>query len=151
MSNPEQTAPSQPTSVVRNTVGKGKKPVTQDRAKGAKSRFNFEGCSGTSRYSESKTMNAKKHDKRRRSRCSRSPRTSVFSMIRHERSRSPIRRERSRSLRQMAKEGGVFKKLGSRGKSVSARSDSYNQHFHSRYTEALSEREDSGGGHWKLR
>nr|GEY53915.1 reverse transcriptase domain-containing protein [Tanacetum cinerariifolium] len=32
MSNPEQTAPSQPTSAVRNTVEKGKEPVTQDRA-----------------------------------------------------------------------------------------------------------------------
>nr|GFB30234.1 hypothetical protein [Tanacetum cinerariifolium] len=31
MSNHEQTAPSQPTSAVRNTVGKGKEPVTQDR------------------------------------------------------------------------------------------------------------------------
>nr|GEY01605.1 reverse transcriptase domain-containing protein [Tanacetum cinerariifolium] len=32
MSNPEQSAPSQPTSVVRNTVGRGKEPVTQNRA-----------------------------------------------------------------------------------------------------------------------
>ncbi|GJU99175.1 reverse transcriptase domain-containing protein [Tanacetum coccineum] len=31
MSNPEQSAPSQPTSVVRNTVGRGKEPVPQDR------------------------------------------------------------------------------------------------------------------------
>nr|GEY68887.1 reverse transcriptase domain-containing protein [Tanacetum cinerariifolium] len=31
MSNPEQTAPSQPTSVVRNTTGRGKELVTQDR------------------------------------------------------------------------------------------------------------------------
>nr|GEX44470.1 reverse transcriptase domain-containing protein [Tanacetum cinerariifolium] len=30
MSNPEQFAPSQPTYVVRNTVGKGKEPVSQD-------------------------------------------------------------------------------------------------------------------------
>nr|GFB21429.1 hypothetical protein [Tanacetum cinerariifolium] len=51
----------------------------------------------------------------------------------------------------MRKEGGVFKRLGSRGKSVSARSDSYDQHSHSRYTKALSESEDSGGGHWKSR
>nr|GEY18696.1 reverse transcriptase domain-containing protein [Tanacetum cinerariifolium] len=77
-------------------------------------------------------MNTKEHDKRHRSRRSRSPRTSVFSMIRRERSRSPIRRERSRSPRQRAKEGGVFKRLGSRGKSVFARLDSYDQHSHSR-------------------
>nr|GEZ71786.1 reverse transcriptase domain-containing protein [Tanacetum cinerariifolium] len=51
----------------------------------------------------------------------------------------------------MRKERGVFKRLGSRGKSVSARSDIYDQHSHSRYTKALSECEDSGGGHWKSR
>ncbi|GJW72424.1 hypothetical protein Tco_0129341 [Tanacetum coccineum] len=31
MSNPEQSAPSQPTSAVRNTIGRGKEPVSQDR------------------------------------------------------------------------------------------------------------------------
>nr|GEZ36962.1 reverse transcriptase domain-containing protein [Tanacetum cinerariifolium] len=81
-------------------------------------------------------MSTKEHDKRHRSRRSRSPRTSVFSRIRHEWSRSP---------RQRAKEGGVFKRLSSRRKSVSARLESYDQHSHSRYTEALSESEDSGG------
>ncbi|GJX07523.1 reverse transcriptase domain-containing protein [Tanacetum coccineum] len=113
-----------------------------EKLKELKSRLNFEGCSGTSRYSESKTMDTKEHEKRHRSRRSRSPRTSVFSRIRRERSRSP---------RQRSKEGGVFKRLGSRGKSVSARPDSYSQHSHSKYTEALSESEDSEGGHWKSR
>ncbi|GKD78897.1 hypothetical protein Tco_1341518 [Tanacetum coccineum] len=80
--------------------------------------------------------------KRHRSRRSRSPRTSVFSRIRRERSRSPSQR---------SKEGGVLKRLGSRGKSVSARSDSYSRNSHSKYTEALSESEDSEGGHWKSR
>ncbi|GKA36362.1 hypothetical protein Tco_0722853, partial [Tanacetum coccineum] len=80
--------------------------------------------------------------KRHRSRRSRSPRTSVFSRI---------RRERSRSLRQRSKEGGMFKRLGSRGKSMSARSDNYSRNSHSKYTEALSESEDSEGGHWKSR
>nr|GEU82349.1 reverse transcriptase domain-containing protein [Tanacetum cinerariifolium] len=64
---------------------------------------------------------------------------------------SRIRRGRSRSPRQRSKKGGVFKRLGSRGKIVSARSNSYNRHSHSRYTEALSESEDSGGGHWNSR
>nr|GEU54415.1 UDP-glycosyltransferase 85C2-like [Tanacetum cinerariifolium] len=139
------------TSAVRNTAGKGKEPVTQNREerknkklKEPEARLNFEGCSGTSRYSESKTMNTKKHDQRDRSRCSCRPRTSVFSRIRRDRSRSLIRREWSRSPRQRAKEGGVFKRLGSRGKSVSARLDSYNQHNHLRYTKALSESEDNG-------
>nr|GEY00449.1 reverse transcriptase domain-containing protein [Tanacetum cinerariifolium] len=101
-----------------------------------------QGCSGTSRYSESNTMGTKEHGKRHRSRCSRSPRTSVFSRIRRERSRSP---------RQKAKEGCVFKRLGSRGKSVFARSGSYDQHSHSMYTKALLENENSGDRHWKTR
>ncbi|GJR55098.1 reverse transcriptase domain-containing protein [Tanacetum coccineum] len=62
-----------------------------------------------------------------------------------------MRCERSRSPRQRSKEGGVFKRLGSRGKSVSARSDNYSRNSHSKYTEALSESEDSEGGHWKSR
>ncbi|GKE77186.1 reverse transcriptase domain-containing protein [Tanacetum coccineum] len=68
MSNHEQPAPSQPTSAVRNTVGIGKEPTPEDLAekfnkekernqklKEVKARLNFEGCSGTSRYSESRT------------------------------------------------------------------------------------------------
>nr|GEW21915.1 reverse transcriptase domain-containing protein [Tanacetum cinerariifolium] len=58
---------------------------------------------------------------------------------------------RGQDRQDRSKEGGVFKRLGSRGNSVSARLDSYNQHSHSRYTEAVSESEDSGGGHWKSR
>nr|GEV25356.1 hypothetical protein [Tanacetum cinerariifolium] len=45
----------------------------------------------------------------------------------------------------------MFKRLGSRGRSVSIRSDSHNQCSYSRYTEALSESKDSGGKHWKSR
>nr|GEW80461.1 hypothetical protein [Tanacetum cinerariifolium] len=179
MSNPEQTAPSQPMSAVRNTAMREKELVTQDQGRHAsdaalweycdkkynqllpimtekfnhekekneklnelKARLNFKGCFGTSRYSKSKTMSTKEHGNRHRSRCSCIPRTSVFSRIRRERSRSP---------RQRKKEGGVFKRLGSREKSVSACSDNYDHHSHSRYTEALSESEDSGGGHWKSR
>ncbi|GKA69463.1 reverse transcriptase domain-containing protein [Tanacetum coccineum] len=182
-SNPEQSAPSQPTSAVRNTVGRGKDPVSQNRGglasdaslseycdknynqllpiiaekfnrereknkklKEVKARLNFDGSSRTSRYSESRTMSTREHEKRHRSRRSHSPRPSpsVFSRIRHERSRSPRQK-----LRQ--KEGGVFKRLGSRGKSVSARSNSRNQRSYSRYTETFSESEDIGGGHWKSR
>ncbi|GJY71604.1 hypothetical protein Tco_0475307 [Tanacetum coccineum] len=183
MSNHEQSAPSQHTSAVRNTVRRGKEPTPQDRGgpasdaalqeycdknynqlllnitekfnkekekneklKEVKAQLNFEGCFGTSRYSELRTMSTKEYEKRHRSRRSYSPRPSpsVFSRIRRDRSRSPRQKLRE-------KEGGVFKRLGSRGKSVSARSDSHNQRSHSRYTEALSESEDSGGGHWKSR
>ncbi|GJR23192.1 hypothetical protein Tco_1393806 [Tanacetum coccineum] len=83
----------------------------------------------------------KEHEKKHRSRRSRCPRTSVFSRMRCKRSRSP---------RQRSKEGGVFKRLGSRGKSVFARSDNYSRNSHSKYTKALSS-EDSEGGHWKSR
>nr|GEW16816.1 reverse transcriptase domain-containing protein [Tanacetum cinerariifolium] len=183
MSNHEQFAPSQPTSAVRNMVGKGKELTLQDRGgpasdsalreycdknydqllpiiaekfhkekgrneklKEVKARLNFEGCSGTSRYSKLMTISTKDHEKRHRSRCFRSPRPSLSVFLR-------IRRDRSRSPRQKLreKEGGVFKRLGSRGKSVPARSDSHNQRSHSRYTETLSESKDSGGGHWKSR
>ncbi|GKF22774.1 hypothetical protein Tco_0075096 [Tanacetum coccineum] len=181
MSNHEHSAPSQPTSAMWNTVGKGKEPTPQDRGgpafdaalreyrgknynqllpiitkkfnkekerneklKEIKSRLNFKTCSGTSRYSESRTISTREHEKRHRSRRSRSLRPSpcVFSRLKCERSRSP---------RQKSKEGGVFKRLGSRGKSVSALSDSYHQHSHSKHTEVLSESEDSGGRHWKSR
>ncbi|GJW30823.1 reverse transcriptase domain-containing protein [Tanacetum coccineum] len=64
---------------------------------------------------------------------------------------SRLKRDQSRSPKPKEKEGGVFKRLGSRGRSVSARSDSRNQSSYSRYTGALSESEDSRGGHWKSR
>ncbi|GKC15310.1 hypothetical protein Tco_1012092, partial [Tanacetum coccineum] len=128
-------SPTQPSPVLLIMAEKfNQEKEKSEKLKELKSRLNFEGCSGTSRYSESKTMDTKEHEKRHRSRRSRSPRTSVFSRKRRERSRSP---------RQRSKEGGVFKGLGSRGKSVSARPDSYSQHSHSKYTEALSESEDS--------
>ncbi|GJU56530.1 hypothetical protein Tco_1230244 [Tanacetum coccineum] len=178
MSNPKQSAPSQPTSAVRNTVGRGKEPDLQDRGgpasdaalreycdknynqllpiiaekfnrekeknekvKGVKGQLNFDGSSGTSWYSESRTMSTREHEKRHRSRRPRSlrPSPSVFSRIRRERSRSPRQKLRE-------KEGGVFKSLGNREKSVT-RSDSHNQRSYSRYTEAFSESEDGGGWH----
>ncbi|GJW49712.1 hypothetical protein Tco_0091063 [Tanacetum coccineum] len=113
MSNQEQSAPSQPTSAVRNTIGRGKEPTSQDRGgpasdavpqeycdknynqllpiiaekfnkekekneklKEVKARLNFEGCSRTSRYSESRMMSTKEHEKRHKSRRSCSPRPS---------------------------------------------------------------------------
>ncbi|GJS16141.1 putative reverse transcriptase domain-containing protein [Tanacetum coccineum] len=123
-----------------------KEKERNQKLKEVKARLNFEGCSGTSRYSESRMVSTKEHEKRHRSRRSRSPRPSpsVFSRIRRHRLRSPNQNSRE-------KEGGVFKRLGSRGRNVSARSDSHNQCSYSRYTEALSESEDNGGGHCKSR
>ncbi|GJX79577.1 hypothetical protein Tco_0327726 [Tanacetum coccineum] len=59
------------------------------------------------------------------------------------RTRSPRHDQKNKARR----ESNVFKRLGSRGRSVSAYSDSRQEN--SRYTEKHSESEDSGGGHWK--
>ncbi|GJZ54762.1 hypothetical protein Tco_0609955 [Tanacetum coccineum] len=92
-----------------------------------------------SAYSESRTMSP------RRQRRSRSPRhsPSVFTRLRRERSRSPQHDNKSKERR----ESTVFKRLGSRGRSTSAHSDTRQES--SRYTKNHSESEDSEGGHWK--
>ncbi|GJX64260.1 hypothetical protein Tco_0298603 [Tanacetum coccineum] len=90
-----------------------------------------------SAYSESRTISP------RRQRRSRSPRhnPSVFTRLRRERSRSPRHEYKSKERR----ESTVFKRLGGRGRSTSAHSDSRQES--SRYTENYSESEDSEGGH----
>ncbi|GJT40352.1 reverse transcriptase domain-containing protein [Tanacetum coccineum] len=146
--NHEQPALSQPVSAVRNTVRRGKESSPQDRGGLASDAALREYCDKN--YNQllpiiaEKKMSAKEHEGRHRSRrsCSPRPRPSVFSRLKCNRSRSPRSRE---------KEGGVFKRLGSRGKSVSAHSDSHNQRSYSRYTKALSESKDSEGRHWKSR
>ncbi|GKC16686.1 reverse transcriptase domain-containing protein [Tanacetum coccineum] len=92
-----------------------------------------------SAYSESRTRSPRRH------RRSHSPRqsSSVFTRLKRERSRSPRHDQKNKARR----ESNVFKRLGSRGRSVSAYSDSRQEN--SRYTEKHSESEDSGGGHWK--
>ncbi|GJX60301.1 hypothetical protein Tco_0291691 [Tanacetum coccineum] len=144
ISNHEQSAPSQPTSAVRNTVGRRKEPTPQDRGgpasdafllefcdknynqllqiiaekfnkekerneklKEVKARLNFEGCFGTSRYSESMTMSAKEHEERHRSRRSCSPRPSpcVFSKkITNTVKIAKIKRERRRRVQKAGKQ-----------------------------------------------
>nr|GEU58355.1 reverse transcriptase domain-containing protein [Tanacetum cinerariifolium] len=101
------------------------------------------------KFNKEKERNEKlkeEHEKRHRSRrsCSSRPSPSMFSRISRNQSRSPNQNSKD-------KEGGVFKRLGSEGRSVSTRSDNHNQHSYSRYTEALSESKDSEGGHWKSR
>nr|GEV27582.1 reverse transcriptase domain-containing protein [Tanacetum cinerariifolium] len=54
-----------------------KEKERNEKLKEVKARLNFEGCSGTSRYSESRTMSAKEHEGRHRSRRFRSPRPSL--------------------------------------------------------------------------
>ncbi|GJR95723.1 hypothetical protein Tco_0267897 [Tanacetum coccineum] len=89
-------------------------------------------------------------------------RTSVFSRIRRDRSESPRQRPGEKGRR----DRGVFNRLGDKGNSVSADSESRYQSYRSERTESiprkrhhertcsprpevLSESEDSGGGHWK--
>nr|GEV45151.1 reverse transcriptase domain-containing protein [Tanacetum cinerariifolium] len=148
MSNPEQSAPSQPTSAVRNTVGRGKEPVTQDRCGLASDAALREYCDKN--YNQLLPIMAEKFNREKEKS---EKLKELKARLNFERcsGTSRIRRERSRSPRQKVKEGGVFKRLGSRRKNMSAHSDSYSQHAHSRYTGALSESEDSESGHWKSR
>ncbi|GJV93960.1 reverse transcriptase domain-containing protein [Tanacetum coccineum] len=92
-----------------------------------------------SAYSESRTMSP------RRQRRSRSPHhnPSVFTRLRRERSRSSWHEYKDKAR----KEGTVFKRLGSRGRSTSVYSD--NRQESSKYTKGHSESEYSEGGHWK--
>ncbi|GJV62791.1 reverse transcriptase domain-containing protein [Tanacetum coccineum] len=169
MSGPAELNLTPPTSAVRNTVGREKEQtsknsdrpasdaalreycdkhyhqllpiiaekvhnekVQQEKLKEVKARLNFEGCSGrnskiqeTSQYSESRTPN-KRGDLRRR-----------------------LKPRRSRIGDKRRREGNVFHRLGDRGRSVSAHSESRYQGFRPRRAELLSESEDSEGGHWK--
>ncbi|GKE15974.1 hypothetical protein Tco_1423551 [Tanacetum coccineum] len=132
--------------------------VQQEKLKEVKARLNFEGCSGrnsniqeTSQYSESRTPNKIGDLKRRlKPRCSRSmsrspERTSVFSRIQRDRSVSPRRMQGDKRRR----EGNVFHRLGDRGRSLSAHSESRYQGSRPRRAEPLSESEEIEGGHWK--
>ncbi|GJY62887.1 hypothetical protein Tco_0464347 [Tanacetum coccineum] len=116
--------------------------VQQENLEEVKSLLNFEGCSRknskiqeVSQHSESKTLDARDLKRKLRSRRSRSMfgsperNPSVFSRIRRGRLKSPRHRPEGR------RDGGVFNRLGGKGKN----------------TEAFSKSEDSRGGHWKSR
>ncbi|GJV18605.1 hypothetical protein Tco_1367625 [Tanacetum coccineum] len=155
MSNHEQPTPSYPKSDVRNTHYEKLLPIMADKyeyerrkkekLEEVKVRLDFGEArrkstkAQESAYSESRTMSP------RRQRRSRSPRhsPSVFTRLRRERSRSPRHDHKSKARR----ESTVFKRLGSKGRSASAHSDSRQES--SRYMENHSESEDSEGGHWK--
>nr|GEW25397.1 reverse transcriptase domain-containing protein [Tanacetum cinerariifolium] len=111
MSNHEQSAPSKPTSAVRNTVGREKEPVSQDRGGLASGAALREYCDKN--YNELLLIIAEKFNKEK---------------------------ERSEKLKE------VKARLN-----FEERSRTTFQRSYSRYTEALSESEDSGGRHWKLR
>ncbi|GJT39289.1 hypothetical protein Tco_0939154 [Tanacetum coccineum] len=123
-------------SAMRNTVRRGKEPATQDRGGPASDAALREYCDKN--YNQLMPITAEKFDREK---------------------------EKSEKLKELkswlnfegcsrtsrSKEGGVFKRLRSRGKSVFVCPNNYNQHSHSKYTEALSESEDNEGGHWKSR
>ncbi|GKD41483.1 hypothetical protein Tco_1261690 [Tanacetum coccineum] len=150
MSNHEQSAPSQPKSAMRNTAGRGKEPVTQDRGDPASDAALREYCDKN--YNQLLPIMAEKFNREKEKSeklkelkawlnlegCSR---TSWYSES----------KTRSRSPRLRVKEGVMFKRLGSRRKNVSTHSDSYSQRSYTRCTKTLSESKDSKGGHWKSR
>ncbi|GKA88256.1 hypothetical protein Tco_0810020 [Tanacetum coccineum] len=147
----------------------------QEKLKEVKARLNFEGCSRrnskvqeVSQHFESRTPNVRGEQRRgRRAGCSRSvfgspEHTSVFSRIRHDRLESLRHRPGGKGRRY----GGVFNRLGNKGKGVSAHSGCRYQSYRSERTKSiprkrhhertypqrikmLSESEDSRGGHWK--
>ncbi|GKA59635.1 hypothetical protein Tco_0758948 [Tanacetum coccineum] len=182
MSGPVELNLTPPTSAVRNTAGKMNEQISKNPNGPASDVALWEYCDKhyhqllpiiaekvhREKHSESRTPNVRgEHRRGRRSGRSRSmsgspERTSVFSRIRRDRSESP----RHRPERKEKRGGGVFNRLGDKGKSVSAHSKGRYQSYHSdrtesipkkghhersysRKTELLSESEDSGGGHWK--
>nr|GEX25846.1 hypothetical protein [Tanacetum cinerariifolium] len=97
------------------------------------------------KFNQEKERNEKLKEVKGRLNFEEHSRTSWYSESRTMSTKEHERRHRSRRSR------GVFKILGNRGRSVSARLDSHDQRSYSRYTETLLESEDSEGGHWKSR
>ncbi|GKB84042.1 hypothetical protein Tco_0956314 [Tanacetum coccineum] len=133
-------------SAVRNTVGRGKELATQDRGGPASDASLREYCDKN--YNQLLPIMAEKFNREKEKN---EKLKELKSRLNFEGCFGTSWCERSRSPRQRSKEGGMFKRLGSRGKSVSARPNSYSQHSYLKYTEALSESEDSEGGYWKSR
>ncbi|GKA19204.1 hypothetical protein Tco_0699119 [Tanacetum coccineum] len=117
-------------------------PRKKEKSKEVKARLDFGGTrkkstrAQESAYSESRTMSPRRHRRPHSPRQS----SSVFTRLKRERSRSPRHDHKNKTRRESA----VFKRLGSRGRSVFAYSDSRQES--SRYTENHSESEDSEGG-----
>ncbi|GJW57918.1 reverse transcriptase domain-containing protein [Tanacetum coccineum] len=153
MSNHEQPTPSHPKSDVRNTVGKDKQtPQGSARTTSAVDLEEF--CE--KHYEKLLPIMADKYEYEQRkkekleevkarldfggTRRKGTRAQYVFTSLKRERSRSPRHDHKNKTRR----ESTVFKRLGSRGRSVSAYSDSRQESL--RYTENHSESEDSEGG-----
>ncbi|GJT67122.1 hypothetical protein Tco_1018602 [Tanacetum coccineum] len=154
MSNHEQPTPSHPKSDVRNTTGRNKQ-ILQDSVRTTSVVDLEEFCE--KHYKKLLPIMADKYEyeKRKKEKLDEVKARLDFDDARKKSTRaqeSALRRERSRSPRHEYKnkerrESTVFKRLGSKGRSTSAHSDSRQES--SRYTENYSESEDSEGGHWK--
>ncbi|GJW21950.1 reverse transcriptase domain-containing protein [Tanacetum coccineum] len=127
-------------SVMRNTVGRGKETTPQDRGDPVSDAALWEYCDKN--YNQLLLIIAEKFNKVKE-------RNEKLKEVKARLNFEGCSRTSWQNSRE--KEGGMFKRLENRGKSVSARSDSHNQRSYSRYTEALSKSEDSRGRHWKLR
>ncbi|GJS52434.1 reverse transcriptase domain-containing protein [Tanacetum coccineum] len=102
------------------------------KLKEVKARLNFEGGSGISRYSESRMMNTKEHEKRHRSKRFRSPRPSPRSIGRSVSARSDSHNQRSYSryteaLSESEDNGGVHWKSRSNKKKSNREEDDLSQ------------------------
>ncbi|GJX79517.1 hypothetical protein Tco_0327666 [Tanacetum coccineum] len=113
--------------------------MQQEKLKEGKAHLNFEGCSRknskiqeVSQHSESRTVDTRDLRRKLKSRCSRSVsgsperNPSVFSRIRRDRSESPRHRPEGR------RDGGVFNRIGGKGKSMSVHSEIRYHSYHSR-------------------
>ncbi|GKB76806.1 reverse transcriptase domain-containing protein [Tanacetum coccineum] len=180
MSMHSGSSPTAPTFVVRNTVGREKEisqgnlngpvsdaalreycdkhynqllpilaekmhqeKVQQEKLKAVKARLNFE---EVSQHSESGTP-SRRRDLRKRIRSKRICSVSGSPKPRRGRSESPRKRDPERKTVFKRLEKGVFHRLGDKEKSMSA----YSNDSRHQSTKALSESEDSKGGHWKSR
>ncbi|GKB14187.1 reverse transcriptase domain-containing protein [Tanacetum coccineum] len=148
MSNHEQTAPSQPTSAVRNTVGRGKGPTPQGRDGPVSDAALREYCDKNynqllpiiaEKFNKEKERDEKLKEVKARLNFTERFGTSRYSTLRTANTREHEKRHRSRRSRSPRPSPSVFSRIR-RERSRSPR-----------YIEALSESEDSRGGHWKSR
>ncbi|GJZ19425.1 reverse transcriptase domain-containing protein [Tanacetum coccineum] len=155
MSNHEQPTPSHPSSDVRNTIGKDKQtPQGSARTTSAVDLEEF--CE--KHYEKLLPIMADKYEyeKRKKEKLEEVKATLTLAITgrksqghknQHILSLGQYRQEDIDALSKERRESTVFKRLGGRGRSTSAHSDSRQES--SRYTENYSESEDSEGGHWK--
>ncbi|GJU05493.1 reverse transcriptase domain-containing protein [Tanacetum coccineum] len=153
MSNPEQSAPSLPTSAVRNTVGKGKEPVLQGRGRPASDADLQEYCDKNynqllpiiaEKFNREKEKNEKLKGVKARLNFDGSSGTSQYSESRTMSTREHEKRHRSRRSRSPRPSPSVFSRIR-RERSRSPRKKLREKEG------GMFKSEDSRGGHRKSR